>query len=74
MQEELEEVNGSLAFLSNLRLSAAVLTLFMVLNVASIFLISSGGGDTNTADEATIETFSQEYFSGDDQYNYSNSY
>lgn len=74
LQEELLPANGPLAFLSNLRLSVAVLTLFMVLNVVSIFLISGNGSSTSTEEEATIETLSQEYFSGDDQYNYSSSY
>lgn len=74
MQEELLPANGPFAFLSNLKLSVAVLTLFMVLNVVSIFLISGNNSDTTEQEEATLETFSEEYFSGADQYEYSNDY
>ncbi len=73
MQEELLPASGPVAFLSNLKLSVAVLTLFMVLNVVSIFLISGSSNDT-IQEEATLETFSEEFFSGADQYDYSNDY
>lgn len=74
MQEELLPANSPFAFLGNLKLSVAVLTLFMVLNVVSIFLISGSSNDTTMQEEATLETFSEEFFSGADQYDYSNDY
>jgi len=74
MQQELLPASGPLAFLSNLKLSVAVLSLFMVVNVVSIFLISSNSNDTAVEQEATLETFSEEYFSGASQYNYTSDY
>lgn len=74
MQQELLPASGPFAFLSNLKLSVAVLTIFMVLNVGSIFLISGNSSDTTVQEEATLETFSEEYFSGASQYNYTNDY
>ncbi len=74
MQEELLPANGPFAFLSNLKLSVAVLAVFMVLNVVSIFLIGGNSNDAVIEEEATLETFGEEFFSGADQYDYSNDY
>ena len=68
MQEELEPISGPFAFLSNLKFSVALLSLFMILNVASIFLITQDDGSTQVQGEATLETFTEEYFTSSDQY------
>ena len=68
MQEELAPISGPFAFLSNLKLSVALLSLFMILNVASIFLITQDDGSTQVQGEATLETFTEEYFTSSDQY------
>lgn len=73
MEAELLHSNGPLAWVTNLKTSLAVLGLLMVLNVTSLFMMSSS--DQQTTDETTaMDLFTQDYFSGTDNYEYLNSY
>lgn len=73
MQDELTSSIGRFAFIGNLRMSMAVLGIIMVLNVASLFLLGNSDQETTT-DSSAVELFTQEYFSGTDDYEYLNSY
>ncbi|OEK05751.1 hypothetical protein [Roseivirga misakiensis] len=73
MQDELTSSIGRFAFIGNLRMSVAVLGLILILNFASLFLLSSSSQDTFEG-ESDISLVSQDYFSGSDDYDYLNSY
>ncbi len=73
MQDELPSSIGKFAFIGNLRTSMAVLSFIMVLNLASLYLLSNS--DQQGSGEETAENlFTQEYFSDSDDYEYLNSY
>ena len=74
MEKAQEPASGPFTIFGNLKLSVAVLTLFMVLNVVSVFLISGDDNSTTDTEAATLETFSEEYYSGASQYNYLSDY
>lgn len=69
MERELTPEFSRFAWLANLKVSVGVLGLFMVLNAATIFLLSQ-----SDLAEANIDTFKQEYFSASDDYEYLNNY
>ena len=73
MEKELRPNAFQISWLANSRVSMAVLGLFMVLNVGTIFLITQSESQSNSA-EADIDTFKQEYFSASDDYEYLNNY
>jgi len=73
MQDELTSSIGRFAFIGNLRMSMAVLGVVLILNFASLFLLSNSDQET-TGGDSDIELFTQEYFSGTDDYEYLNSY
>lgn len=74
MEQELAPTRGALAFFSNPKWSVAVLGLFMILNVGSIFLISGDGSGEVVEEAATLESFGEEYFSSSDLYGYQNGF
>ena len=75
MEQELAPKRGALAFFSNPKWSVAMLSLFMILNVGSIFLISGESGSEGAEEEvATLESFGEEYFSSSDLYGYQNDF
>ena len=73
MEEELLPENSRFAWITNLRVSMAVLGLFMVLNAGTLFLLTQNDNQAEVA-EANIDSFKQEYFSASDDYQYLNSY
>lgn len=73
MQDELTSSIGRFAFIGNLRMSVAVLGLIMVLNMASLFLLSDSEQQVS-GEQTAVESFTQEYFSASDDYEYLNSY
>ena len=73
MENELLNKSTSFIWLVNLRVSIAVLSLFMVLNVGTLLLFTQNEATTEV-NEANIDTFKQEYFSTSDDYQYRNYY
>ena len=73
MEKELLSENSRFAWIANLRVSMAVLGLFMVLNAGTLFLLTQNDSQVEVA-EANIDSFKQEYFSASDDYQYLNSY
>lgn len=69
MEQQLLPASSSLTFLGEFRWSVAALSLFMIMNITSLFFLT--GTDT-ASEEASLETFSQEYFSGTDESSYFN--
>ena len=74
MEEEIAPKRGAFALLSNPKWSVAVLSLFMILNVGSIFLISGESSGEVVEEAATLESFGEEYFSSSDMYGYQNDF
>ncbi len=73
MQDELTSSIGRFAFVGNLKMSMAVLSVIMVLNVTSLFLLS-GSDQQSTTGGSDLDLISQDYFSDTDDYEYLNSY
>lgn len=73
MERELTTEFSRFAWLANLKVSMGVLGLFMILNVATIFLLTQSNSQTDLA-EANIDTFKQDYFSASNDYDYLNNY
>ncbi len=74
MQNELDSAPSRFALVGNLRLSMAVLTVFMVVNLITLFSIGNGSEVETSEREDQIASFAQEYFSGSDDYEYLNDY
>ena len=74
MEQELAPTRGALAFFSNPKWSVAMLSLFMILNVGSIFLITGEDNGEGAEEVATLESFGEEYFSSSDLYGYQNGF
>ena len=74
MEQELAPTRGALAFFSNPKWSVALLSLFMILNIGSIFLISGESSSEVVEEAATLESFGEEYFSSSDLYGYQNGF
>ncbi|MFY0593994.1 hypothetical protein [Roseivirga sp.] len=73
MQDELTSSIGRFAFIGNLKMSMAVLSVVLILNFASLFILSNTGQES-TEGESDVSLVTQDYFSGTDDYDYLNSY
>lgn len=73
MQNELAVPTSSFAILGNMKLNVAVLSIFMMINLATIFSINETT-EVSNGREGQIESFAQDYFSGSDDYEYLNDY
>lgn len=74
MEDEMAPRSGAFAIFSNLKWSVAMLSLFMIMNVTSFFLISGDGSSEVVEEAATLESFGEEYFSSSDLYGYQNGF
>lgn len=70
MEREQNQLSGPIGFFANVKWSVALLSLFAILNVASFFLLTSGNSQTD-AEQASLDSFSEEYFSSN-LYQYEN--
>lgn len=73
MQDELTSSIGRFAFVGNLKMSMAVLSVIMILNITSLFLLSGSDQESQNL-SSDIELISQDYFSDTGDYEYLNSY
>ncbi len=73
MEQQLVADQTPLWWIANLRVSMAVLSVFMILNVSTLFLMSQSDSSTEMT-ETNIDSLKQEYFSGSDDYQYLNDY
>ena len=62
------------AFVGNLKLNMAVLLVFMILNLITFFSLNETYEVQTSDRESQIESFTEDYFSGSDDYNYLKSY
>lgn len=73
MQNDLAVSTSRFEILGNMKLNIAVLSFFMVFNLATILTVNKTTGGLNDR-EGQIDTFAQDYFSGSDDYEYLNDY
>lgn len=75
MEKQASPAASSFGWIGNLKWNVALLSLFMALNVASVFLLSGSPQESEPGTEqVSIDAFADDYFSTSDDYEYLKDY